>query len=114
MHIVWKRDPVENSKNGRRFLLAVFLVTSSGHEEGPGLESATLLSSVEEMFLTAKIKDMREFYRGLFWTEVDNNLDRLALEPIDRAVVEAEIIKKVSRPGKQWALWGVTCNSKFD
>ena len=114
MQIVWKRDPVENSKDGRWFLLAVFLVTDSGHAVSPGLESATLLSSVEERFLTAKIKGMREFYRGLFWTGVDNNLDRLALEPVERAVVEAEIIKKVSRPGKQWALWGVTCNSRFD
>jgi hypothetical protein len=50
MHIVWKRDPVENSQEGRWFLLAVFLVTDSGHTVCPGLESATLLSSVEERF----------------------------------------------------------------
>ena len=114
MHIKWKRDPIENSKNGRRFLLAVFLVTDPGHTVSPVHESATLLSSVEERFLNAKIKGMRQFYRGLFWTGVDDNLDRLALEPVDRAAVEAEIVKKVSRPGKQWALWGVTCNSRFD
>jgi hypothetical protein len=111
MHVVWKR---QNSEDGRLFLLAVFLVTGSGRTASPGLESATLLSTVEERFITAKIKGMREFYRGLFWTGIDNNLDRLALEPLERAMVEAEIMKKVSRPRKQWALWGVTCNSRFD
>ena len=114
MHIEWKKDPVESSDGCRRFRLSAVLATGSGNGNRPGLESETPLSSVEERFLTAKIKGMREFYRGLFWTGIDNSLDRLPLEADERAAVEAEISQKVSRPGKQWALWGVTCNSRFD
>ena len=105
---------MENRDDCRRFRLAAVLVTARGNGDRPGLEAQTSLSSVEERFLTARIKGMREFYRGLFWTGIDNSLDRLALEPGERATVEDEISRKVSRPGKQWALWGVTCNSKFD
>jgi hypothetical protein len=114
MHIEWKRGPVESSDDCRQFFLAAVLATGSDNGDRPGLESETSLGFVEERFLTAKIKGMREFYRGLFWTGIDNSLDRLPLEPDERAAVEAEISQKVSRPGKQWALWGVTCNSRFD
>ena len=114
MRILWKRDPVESQNDCNRFRLAAFLVVDSDNGDRLEMGSATLLSSVEERFLTAKIKGMREFYRGLFWTGIDNSLDRLSLEPDERAALEAEISQKVSRPGKQWALWGVTCNSRFD
>ena len=114
MHIEWKRDPVESSDDCRHFRLAAVLVTSTGNGVRPGLEPKTLLGAVEERFLSARIKGMREFYRGLFWTGIENNLDRLPLEPGERAAVESEISHKISRPGKQWALWGVTCNSRFD
>jgi hypothetical protein len=114
MHIEWKRDPLESGHGGRQFRLAVFLVLDPGN--GDRLDSGTvnLLSAVEERFITAKVKGMREFYRGLFWTGIDNSLDRLPLEPDERAAVELEISHKISRPGQQWALWGVTCNSRFD
>jgi hypothetical protein len=114
MHIEWKRDPVPGRDDCRRYCLAVFLVADPGNGDRPGLEPKTLLSSVEERFLNAGIRDMREFYRGLFWSGIDNSLDRLQLEPGERIAVETEISQKVSRPGDQWALWGVTCNSRFD
>lgn len=114
MHVEWKRDPVESSDDCRRFRLAVFLVADPGNGDRSGVDTQTPLSAVEERFLTARIKGMQEFYRGLFWTGIDNSLDRLSLEPGERRAVEAEISQKISRPGEQWALWGVTCNSRFD
>ncbi len=114
MHIKWKKDPVESRGDCRRFRLAAVLVTSTGNGDRPGLDPETPLGSVEERFLTAEIKGMREFYRGLFWAGIKNSLDRLSLGPEERAAVELEISHKISRPGKQWALWGVTCNSRFD
>ena len=114
MYIKWKRDPVESRGDCRRFRLAAVLVVSTGNGDPPGVETETPLGSVEERFLTAGIKGMREFYRGLFWAGIENSLDRLPLGPEERAAVESEISHKVSRPGEQWALWGVTCNSRFD
>ena len=114
MHVKWKRDPVESKDDCERFRLAAVLVVAQGNGDRPGLEPETPLGSVEERFLTARIKGMREFYRGLFWTGIDNCLNSLPLEPGERAAVESEISQKISRPGQQWALWGVTCNSRFD
>ena len=114
MHIEWKRDPMESGDDCRRFRLAVVLVVDPGNGDRPDLDLATSLGSVEERFLNAGIKGMGEFHRGLFWTGIDKNLDRLCLEPGERAAVEAEISHKISRPGGQWALWGVTCNSSYD
>ncbi|MBW2513330.1 MAG: hypothetical protein JRE21_02025 [Deltaproteobacteria bacterium] len=114
MHIEWKRDPVESGHDCRRFRLTVFLVADPGNGDRLDLDTQNPLSSVEERFLTARVKGMQEFYRGLFWTGIDNSLDRLSLEPGERQAVEAQISRKISRPGKEWALWGVTCNSRFD
>lgn len=114
MHIQWKRDPVEGRDGSRQFRLAAFLVADSDNVNRPGVGAVTLLGSVEERFLFARIKGMREFYRGLFWSGIDNSLDSLSLENSQRETLEVQISHKISRPGKQWALWGVTCNSRFD
>ena len=114
MRIVWKKDPVESRDECRQFRLSAVLVVDRVNGNRSELKAETPLGSVEERFITARIKGMREFYRGLFWTGIDKCLDRLSLEPRERAAVEEEISHKISRPGKQWALWGVTCNSHFD
>ena len=114
MHIVWKRDPLEGRKNCRQFRLAAVLEVDPRNGDRPGLESQTTLGSIEERFLNVSIEGMREFHRGLFWAGIDKTLNRLHLEPGERVAVEAEIAHKISRPGEEWAMWGVTCNSRYD
>jgi hypothetical protein len=72
------------------------------------------LGGIEEKFLITKVRNMREFHQGLFWTAVDKKLDRLRLDPHQRDRVEADISQMVSRPDEDWALWGVTCVPRFD
>ena len=72
------------------------------------------LGAIEEKFLASKVRNMREFHQGLFWTAVDKKLDRLRLDPRQRDRVEADISQMVSRPDEDWALWGVTCIPRFD
>jgi len=114
MHIEWKRNPTENRNDCKQFCLEVVLIADNSNGDLPGLMATTSLGSVEERFITARIKGMREFYRGIFWTGIDKSLDRLLLESGERAAVEAEISRKISRPSRQWALWGVACNSSYD
>jgi hypothetical protein len=114
MHIEWKRNPTEYMNNCKQFCLEVVLIADTDNGDRLGLEGTTSLGSVEERFITARIKGMREFYRGIFWTGIDKSLDQMSLEYSERAAVEAEISRKISRPGGQWALWGVTCNSSYD
>jgi hypothetical protein len=57
---------------------------------------------------------MRAFHQELFWVAVDKKLDQLNLDAELRNKIEADIIKTVSRPGDDWALWGVTCIPVLD
>jgi len=72
------------------------------------------LGEIDEKFLSTNVRNMRAFHQGLFWVAVDKKLDHLKLGARLRNKIEAVILETVSRPDKDWALWGVTCIPRFD
>ena len=82
--------------------------------DGPDESVLEQLCSIDERFLTTRIRCTREFHQGLFWKAVDNRLDTLGLKQSSRNALEQEISQKVPRPGDEWALWAVTCIPHYD
>ena len=72
------------------------------------------LGSIEKRYLNVNIRCTREFHQGLFWLKVDKRLNRLGLDDETRAMIESQVAETVPRPGKDWALWGVTCIPHYD
>ena len=114
MHIKWKKQSPQNRIKVKSINLEALLVES--YQDNGSVKHRLIehLGAIEEKFLASKVRNMREFHQGLFWTAVDKKLDRLRLDPRQRDRVEADISQMVSRPGEDWALWGVTCIPRFD
>jgi hypothetical protein len=114
MHVKWKKQRPQNAINVKGINLEVLLVES--YQDNGSVEHRLIeyLGAIEERFLASKVRNMREFHQGLFWTAVDKKLGRLRLDPRQRERIEADISQLVSRPDEDWALWGVTCNPRFD
>ncbi len=114
MHIKWEKQSPQNGVNVKRINLKALLVES--YQDNGSVKHRLIehLGAIEEKFLASKVRNMREFHQGLFWTVVDKKLDRLRLDPRQRDRIEADISQIVSRPGEDWALWGVTCIPHFD
>jgi hypothetical protein len=114
MHVKWKKQRPQNAINVKGINLEVLLVES--YQDNGSVEHRLIeyLGTIEERFLASKVRNMREFHQGLFWTAVDKKLGRLRLDPRQRERIEADISQLVSRPDEDWALWGVTCNPRFD
>jgi hypothetical protein len=114
MRIVWQKQILKSELNGGANHLVALLVERSptGEQTVDGLREE--LGSIREQYLQTKVSNTRAFHQGLFWAAVDRKLDFLALRPDVRNTIERQIIKEVPRPGKDWALWGVTCIPRYD
>ena len=114
MHVKWEKQSPQYGVNEKDINLEALLVES--HRDNGSVKHRLIerLGAIEEKFLASKVRNMREFHQGLFWTAVDKKLDRLRLDPRQRDHIEADISQMVSRPNEDWALWGVTCNPRFD
>ena len=114
MHVLWQKKILKSKLNGAANHLVASLVERppAGGQTPHGLQEE--LGSIKEQYLQTKASDTRAFHQGLFWAAVDKKLDFLALRPDVRNTIERQIIKEVPRPGKDWALWGVTCIPRYD
>jgi hypothetical protein len=114
MHIKWKKQSPQNRIKVKSINLEALLVES--YQDNGSVKHRLIehLGAIEEKFLASKVRNMREFHQGLFWTAVDKKLDRIRLDSRQRERIEADISQMVSRPDEDWALWGVTCNPRFD
>ena len=114
MHVKWEKQSPQNGVNVKGINLEALLVESYQDNGSVKHRLIERLGAIEEKFLASKVRNMREFHQGLFWTVVDKKLDRLRLDPPQRDRIEADISQMVSRPDEDWALWGVTCIPRFD
>ena len=114
MRVKWEKRRPQNGANGNGRNLAALLVEP--FRENGSVKSRVIehLGTIEEKFLTSKVRNMRQFHQGLFWTVVDRKLDLLGLDADQRNRIEAAIAQTVSRPDQDWELWGVTCVPRFD
>jgi hypothetical protein len=114
MYIEWKR--VESKSEDFRDKIRLVAILNGGLDKGVKTHDTIMaeLASIEERYITARVKTMREFHKGLFWATIDKKLDQLCVETDVRQAIEAEIAEKISRPDEQWALWGVTCVPCYD
>jgi hypothetical protein len=110
---VGKKSP-QNGVTVKNINLEALLVESYQDNGSVKLRLIEHLGAIREKYLASKVRNMREFHQGLFWTVVDKKLDRLRLDPRQRDRVEADISQMVLRPDQDWALWGVTCIPRFD
>ena len=97
-----------------QYQLVALLAEGSFSEEDKNAKVLAKLGAIQERFLSIPISKTRAFHQGLFWVTVDKKLDQLKLDARLRNKIEADIIKTVSRPDNDWALWGVTCIPIFD
>ncbi len=105
---------LSDDKNGGKYRLRAVIAENyqeDGHIRQKHIEH---LGTIEERYLKTQARDVRAFHKGLFWIVVDKKLDDLKLDALERNQLEAKIAETVSRPGSQWALWGVTCVPKYD
>jgi hypothetical protein len=114
MHVKWEKQSPQNEVNVNGINLEALLVESYQDNGSVKHRLIDYLGAIEERFLASKVRNMREFHQGLFWTAVDKKLDCLRLDPRQRERIEADISQMVSRPDEDWALWGVTCIPRFD
>ena len=114
MKLLWEeQEPNGNTDYGRARLVA--LLVDANKEDGVLTETVIAkLGTIETRFLTVNIRATREFHQGLFWSKVDNKLNRIKLSPEEKDRIESRIAEKVPRPSNEWALWGVTCIPHFD
>ena len=114
MHVKWEKQSLKNGVNGKSTTLCAVLVESRQTNGNTEQRIVGRLGDINEKFLATNVQNMRAFHQGLFWVAVDRKLDHLKLDARLRNEIEAVILKTVSRPDKDWALWGVTCIPKFD
>ena len=114
MQVKWETQSPKNGDNVKAINLEVLLVESYQDNGSVKYRLIEHLGAIEAKFLASKVRNMREFHQGLFWTSVDKKLDSLSLDPRQRDRIEADISQMVSRPDEDWALWGVTCIPRFD
>jgi len=105
---------MESKFNGAANLLVASLVGRSPAGKQTSDKPIETLGSIKEQYLQTKATNTRAFHQGLFWSAVDRKLDFLALAPDVRKTLEQQISKEVPRPGRDWALWGVTCIPRYD
>lgn len=109
MNVKWERNSENGPSKRRRHTLSFFLVENYLNQGKIKERRIGHLGEIEERFLYSKMRDMKAFHQGLFWAKVDQKLDDLELNVGTRNRIEAEILKLVPRPSREWALWAVTC-----
>jgi len=114
MYVKWEWRGLHKELNGRSLNLAAVLVEGCPENGRTGQSVVACLGAIDQRFLLTKVRNMKEFHQGLFWAAVDQKLDHLNLDAELRGRIEADILKTVSRPDPDWALWGITCIPRFD
>ena len=114
MHVKWEKRSLKKGLNRKSINLRAVLVESCQNNGNTKQRIVDNLGDIDEKFLSTNVQNMRAFHQGLFWVVVDKKLDHLNLDARLRNKIEAVILKTVSRPDKDWALWGVTCIPVFD
>jgi hypothetical protein len=114
MLVKWEKHNPQNGASGHRANLTALLVEPYQDNGSAKNRLIEHLGTIEEKFLASKVRNMRQFHQGLFWSAVDKKLDHLGLDSHQRNRIEADIARTVSRPDEDWALWGVTCIPRFD
>jgi hypothetical protein len=114
MHVRWRKEKLTHGLNGAAVNLVAVLMENCQKAGQTKERFVDELGAIKERFLTTKARDTRAFHQGLFWVVVDKKLDSLELESVERTTIETEILKRVPRPNKDWALWGVTCIPRYD
>jgi len=114
MQVKWEKRSPPNQSRPNSISLNALLVKPYPYPGSVKHQIIEHLGSIEEKFLDTKVRNMREFHQGLFWTAVGRKLDHLGLDAHERNKIEAEISQTVSIPDEDWALWGVTCIPIFD
>lgn len=114
MRVMWEKRSLKCGMNGKSLNLRALLVQD--YQENGDTKQRIIddLGSIDEKFLYSKVQNMRAFHQGLFWVAVDKKLNHLKLGAGLRNKIEADILKTVSRPDEDWALWAVTCIPVFD
>ena len=114
MHVKWEKSSLKKGLNRRSINLRAVLVENYQNNGNTKQRIIDNLGDINEKFLSTNVQNMRAFHQGLFWVAVDKKLDYLNLDAKLRNKIEADIVKTVSRPDNDWALWGVTCIPIFD
>ena len=114
MQVKWEKMSLKNGLNRKSINLRAVLVESCQNNGSTKQRIVGNLGDIDEKYLSTNVQNMRAFHQGLFWVAVDKKLDHLKLDARLRNKIEADILKTVSRPDKDWALWGVTCIPVFD
>ncbi len=114
MYVDWQRRRLKNELNSNSFNLNAVLVEPYQDQGKTRQKIIEHLGSIGEKFLITRVGNMRAFHQGIFWVTVDKKLEQLNLDSKLINRIEADILKTVSRPDDDWALWGVTCILRFD
>ncbi len=114
MHVKWEKRSLKKGINRKSINLKAVLVENYQNNGNTQQRIVDNLGDIDEKFLSTNVQNMRAFHQGLFWVVVDKKLDHLKLDAKLRKKIEADILKTVSRPDDDWALWGVTCIPIFD
>ena len=114
MQVKWEKRSLKTGLNRESINLRAVLVENFQNNGNTEQRIFDSLGDINEKFLSTNVQNMRAFHQGLFWVAVDRKLDHLKLDARLRNKIEATILKTVSRPDKDWALWGVTCIPIFD
>ncbi len=98
MHVKWEKQSPQNGVIKKGINLEALLVESYQDNGSVKHRLIEYLGAIEEKFLASRVRNMREFHQGLFWTAVDKKLDCLRLDPRQRERIEVDISQMVSRP----------------
>jgi hypothetical protein len=110
MRFEWREKTTSEGTGRKPVLLEAVLFGCVPSAAIPGEEDCFILGTLDERFLSVKEFDLQSFHFGLFWKEVNRNLDGLGLGPEIRSDLEREIAKKVGQPPADWALWPRQCS----
>lgn len=110
MRFEWRKRISSEGAGRKPVLLEAVLIGCTPSATTPGEEDCFILGTLDERFLSVKEFDLQSFHFGLFWKEVNRNLDDLGLEPEARKELEREISEKICQPPEDWALWPRKCS----
>jgi hypothetical protein len=110
MQLEWQKRIISCSAGKKQVRLEAVLIGCRPGAKATAEEDCFLLGTLDERFLAVREFDLQSFQFGLFWKEVDQNLDGLGLESETRKDLERLIEEKVARPPEDWALWPKKCS----
>jgi len=110
MQLEWQKRFVACGVAREKVLLEAVLIGCAPRVKTAAGEDCFILGTLDERFLAVRDFDLQSFQFGLFWKEVNQNLDGLCLETPVREELERRIEEKITKPPKDWALWPKQCS----